>query len=473
MVYFHHAQLLGASVFVRGDADAAHRNANFAAVGVLVPPGGALGAVWEHAEELKSLARRVVGDSEDTTALESFWERHKGEDEDAGNGRTRQRGGSEAALPGLDLHDAWPKEHPALAVPEVMDLFGPLLFPLQRAVLARKRILFMGSPPVRKNALVVWLAALLGNVSHELGGAFSSEAQGLLRTQPLFSVGIHDIASLPRKEEQNGWLACTTDDILAEKKDLWDVLVRLPKQEALEVWPTLQTSSGQVIKASQRDSRRWNLLLEEMRRLRVQIGGRFADDDDVADPVHEDDQRPLLERQSTPDETYECNHYGRNESEAVEPPTWTAVAYRGFMWWASAGEASAWEEDEAKADEELLVGLTALGALSPTVSRKGSPDKDAQYARAAATILVAYFRRITERIFGTMTGIVEEADDASEEGVENEVIEIPGSDVREMGLDSWSQADRTVFVQDMMEKWYGRRAVIIDEGLTLCGVRIC
>lgn len=455
---------------MRGEADAEHRNANFVAVGVLVPLSGALGRVWEHAETLRGLAKGVMGNAEDTEALEAFWEKNQLESTAAaGDSKKRKRGESEATLPAFNLENAWPREHPALAVPDVMDLFGPLLFPLQRAVLARKRILFLGSAPVRGNALVVWLASVLGNVSRDVGGGLDAD---LLKTIPLFSVGIHDITTLPGRREGKGWLACTTDDILGEKKDLWDVLVKLPAQSQNRSWPTLTTSDGRIIKASQRDSRRWTLLQRELRRIRFQICGRYADDLGAESP-DEDDQRPLLERRRTSEDADDPALQPRDDGEAVEPPTWTAVAYRGFMWWASAGEASAWEEDEVKADEELLFDPPDMGSLSPTVDRKASAEREAEYARAVAIVLVAYFRRVTERILGTMTSIVEEADDDTEEGIQDDEVQIAGDDLRQMGLDRWSEADRTFFVQDMMEKWFERKAVVADDGLTLCGVRLC
>jgi hypothetical protein len=464
---------------VHGDADVEHRNANFVAVGVLVPVSGALGRVWEHAEELRGLAGDVLGKKEDVSGLDAFWDKWKAEEGSGdgngnGNGEKGRRGGSESTLPGVDKGILL-SDHPALGVTEGLHLFGPLLFPLQRAVLARKRILFLGSPPVRCNAEVVWLASVLGNVSGlELAGCLPEDAKDMLQTTPLFSIGIHDIAALPPKSDKKGnlkgWLACTTDSILAEKNNLWDVLVKLPTQSPNRTWPTLQTSDGRMIKASQRDLRRWNLLRRELRRLRFQFCGKYPDDVGT-ESVSENDQRPLLDRRRSSDMALSLQD--RDDSAAVEPPTWTSVAYRGFMWWASAGEASAWEEDEVQADEELLFDLpTDMAALSPTIGSKIQGEVEPDYARAAATVLVAYFRRVTERILGTLAGIVEEAEDGTEEGVLEDEVQIRGDDLRQMGLDRWSEADR-LLVGDMMEVWFGKKAVVVDEGLTLCGVRLC
>lgn len=40
--------------------------------------------------------------------------------------------------------------HPALSLPSLIDTFGPLTFPLYRAALLRKRILFVGDAPMEE-----------------------------------------------------------------------------------------------------------------------------------------------------------------------------------------------------------------------------------------------------------------------------------------------------------------------------------
>ena len=61
--------------------------------------------------------------------------------------RTRNRAVSTAsalAPPGQALSS----HHPALSLPVMLDTFGPLIFPLYKAALLRKRILLMGQAPV-------------------------------------------------------------------------------------------------------------------------------------------------------------------------------------------------------------------------------------------------------------------------------------------------------------------------------------
>ena len=61
--------------------------------------------------------------------------------------RTRSRAVSTAsalATPGQSLSS----HHPALSLPVFLDTFGPLVFPVYKAALLRKRILLVGQAPV-------------------------------------------------------------------------------------------------------------------------------------------------------------------------------------------------------------------------------------------------------------------------------------------------------------------------------------
>ncbi|PPJ55035.1 hypothetical protein CBER1_01458 [Cercospora berteroae] len=486
LIYFIQGDHAGVTAFAQEEADARQRNASFVAVGALISLShGQLGRSWTHAEELRRLAKVVVKQASDTEPLEEFWEQHRADNPnrtapsspvasraDGTNGLGRKRLASEATLAGFHAEWSWPLDHPALHVPSMLETFGPLLFPLHRAALARQRILLLGSPSVQHNANTVYLTSVLSTISQSFAETLPSEAEPILRGSPLFSVGIHDIPDLTaRAGDVGGWIATSTDDILADKKNLYDLLVKLPSQTATsKAWPELRTSSGRVIKASQRDLRRWNLLRRELRRLRRQTVTMFADE---SPSVSENDQRPLLERRDTSREAVgEVALQQRDDTEAVEPSSWSAMAYRGFMWWASAGDVSAWENEEFKADEELLFDMPDIGGMFPgTADQLTQEDKESEFARAAATLLVAYFRRVTESLLRPLVSIVEAADDATEEGIEEDEIRLDGDDLRAMGLDTWSELDKQ-FVKRMLKIWFGRDAAITDSGVRICGVRV-
>ena len=70
------------------------------------------------------------------------------ESKDKASGYKRKRSPS-CASGSLSQHTTIATEHPALSLPDLLSTFGPLLFPLHRAALLRKRILLLGSTPVQ------------------------------------------------------------------------------------------------------------------------------------------------------------------------------------------------------------------------------------------------------------------------------------------------------------------------------------
>jgi hypothetical protein len=50
----------------------------------------------------------------------------------------------------IDGKQTFPEYHPALSIIDYIEMFGPLIFPLHRAALLRKRILFITPAPVRQ-----------------------------------------------------------------------------------------------------------------------------------------------------------------------------------------------------------------------------------------------------------------------------------------------------------------------------------
>ena len=90
----------------------------------------------------------LVGGDEEEEVLGRFWEEVKGRARGEGEGESDGDGEVEGdAERGRD--ERLPGNHPALAIVRYMDTFGPLVFRLQQAALLRKRILFVGSAPVR------------------------------------------------------------------------------------------------------------------------------------------------------------------------------------------------------------------------------------------------------------------------------------------------------------------------------------
>jgi hypothetical protein len=512
VVYFIHGAYAGVGAFVQEEADKEHRNASFVAVGALVPLSyGRLGKSWLHVEALRSLAKAIVKDQEDKKPLEAYWDKHGNVE---GNNGAASPTANKSTIPGdhkrkrtlsdatgnFAVEEAMPLDHPALSMPTLVATFGPLLFPLYREALLRKRILLLGSAPVQEtcnlgksvlaaacrpptNGSLVYDLSILSNVPQSLRESVSTE-DGRAGFQAIFNVGVFDITEL--EKHKDGWIACTTDAILGEKKKLYDILVELPPRDTApgrKAWPTLRTSSGEIIKATQRDLRRYTSLCKELKRVRNCTGSEQPYHDAEREDVESDHEEtaPLVRpSMQTP------GHYGDDDDNAaniaeidtVEPESWSAMAYKSFMWWASAGEMDAWQEDEISTDQALLGNLPNLDNNMGTNQAAADEytDEDnldcTREAQKTAAILVAYFHRVTEAILQTLANNIEHADDDTEEGYEEDAIFISSDDMRRMGVDAWNQRDRG-FVQDSIRLYFKREAVIEEDGISMCGVRFC
>lgn len=497
LVYFVHGTYAGVSAFIQEEADEQHRNAYLVAIGALVPlTYGRLGKSWRHAAELRLLAKERVKDSHDCRALELFWWNNRqdetaAKDEpaspsmlrsksppDAGSRRKRARSDASANL--SSSGDYLTPDHPALSMTDLLKTFGPLVFPIHRAALLRKRILLLGSPPVQQTCNFVYNISILSSIPQPLSDIIQSNTEDLSRIQTLFSVGVHDIPFLKDKKRQSRWLACTTDDILSEKKALYDIIVKFPSQQSSikpGQWPQIRTADGKDLKATQRDLRRYRLLRSELQRT-TESRTRYQDDPGGTDNDDNSTITPLM-RAPTTTLLNEVKHADPGDHLVCESVSWTAVAYNGFMWWASAGEMQAWENEEARTDRQLLDEIPEasdlLRHINPSSSVSTSSEEDIMRREMAeATVLTAYFHRLTSGMLQPLADLVEDADDETVEGVAEEGILVSSDDVREMGLDVWSAGDRE-FVREAAELYFGRKAKV-DEyggGVRICGVRVC
>ncbi|CAG7951871.1 unnamed protein product [Penicillium salamii] len=501
LVYFVHEQYAGISAFLNYPAAEAERNAKMFAIGVLVPLStGRLGKSWRHAPKLKELTQKYAEDMSNMEPLMKYWDAYRigGTESSAPDSpidsplslrfrpgerldSNRTRAFSDALV--LDnFRPALTPFHPASSLPDFLESFGPLVFPLYRAALLRKRILFMGEVPVHTPCNYVYDLSLLASLPNSLLHLLPADRTPPLRPRPLFNVGIHDIPYLssfdPSRnmhdpETDPSWIACSTDTVLTMKPDLFDILITLPpphtKQAEERTFPKLSLINHTnpqhhlPLQATQRDARRHAML-----------------------------RRGLRTTDSDTDSTY-------SSSPVVEPVSWTRLAYTSFMWWASAGEnrdGLTEEEEEAQLEQDsrLLASVENLSLES---------DQPPEVA------MVAYFRRMTAQIFGTLAGVIARNDedgynepyaDDDDESVSRsrsigdespllrqrsgtssqrdslresgcEVVTVSVADMAEMGLDVWSVTDR-VFVEELIGLWWGREARVDCARIRCCGISV-
>ncbi|KAI1467260.1 uncharacterized protein F4812DRAFT_56870 [Daldinia caldariorum] len=536
LIYFVHDGFAGLSAFVNAPVeDTEVRNARMLAVGVLVPLSyGRLGRAWRHAEGLKTMASTFATSNKDIGILEEYWQKHQAKEESVApaesvgspsvafhhlpkqpQGHVRNRSASDGAalLPPGHRLSAY---HPAWSLTKLLDTFGPLIFPIYRAALLRKRILISCHAPIQEACNFVYDISILSNIPQPTYDHLSPGSPPH-RLRPLFSIGVHDIPFLvedskPRRNDNEvsegdqeagtGWIACTTDSILSKKDTLWDVLVTLPPPHSSNakrrVWPKIEGPGGIPIRASQRDLRRFRSLKAGLARLASQSSSS------ASPPT-----TPLQEASTSPNDPFLDE---AEEKQVVEPLSWTALAYSGFMWWASAGEKARTDmAEESALDAELLADLTGYRSpssssvrmeaplpppLPPPILLSASvvslPPADPNEARVELA-LIAYFHRLTTQILGTLAEVVE-GDEGEGELEENDDVEddaaalvddrrvddesggcgvrVSSEDMARMGLDVWSSAD-AAFVKAATAAYFGRRAYVEGKGVEVCGVRVC
>lgn len=304
-----------------------------------------------------------------------------------------------------------------------------------------------------------------------------------------------------------GWVACSTDDILVAKNQLYDTLVRIPPpytaQAAEKVWPRVSGKRGTEIKATQRDLRRYRTLRQELRhyhsRVPIQppLESLLRANSASAEPYS---NTTTFFSPENSQETFD-DASSTTAAQLAEPQSWSALAYSSFMWWASAGEKRTDIDEEAEHDAALLrdFGHPYNGSpirprsspwiMSPGAANLGDEiDPDAQPGMLEMAI-VAYFHRLTVLMLGTLSRVVEAAEDDEEDDMEQEAndaqalrgggqpnsngdVFVSSEDMARMGLDIWSEADRH-FVQELVEFYWGRNAEVQGAAVECCGIRIC
>jgi hypothetical protein len=337
------------------------------------------------------------------------------------------------------------------------------------------------TPATLAKVMLVYDISVLSTISSALAEILPSSASSLSRLNALFTIGVHDIPHLTtlKDSEQNSWIACTTDEILSMKTDLYDYIVELPLPGAIpQGWPRIKASTGGEFKATQRDLRRWRALKRALYISSKQP--RYTDEASDEGAIADDEGAGLLHSVDDWDDYHDdsSNPY----DPIVEPTSWSSLAYSGFMWWASAGERDAAMDAEEQQDAQLNGDLE--DAPPPPSSPRGYRDENGvengeeqeqRPAEVDSTLcmeLVAYFHRYSHQILSVATNIVDaESEDGTEADEGDEEIVINEEDLRRMGLDSWSAADAR-FAREVVEMYLGRRASVRGSGIECCGVRI-
>lgn len=376
--------------------------------------------------------------------------------------------------------------HPATKLIDMLDLFGPLLFPLHRAALLRKRILFISEAPVELACNIVYNFSVLSSFPRSLLPYIAETRPAARGLRPLFNVGVADIPTLTSKD---GWIACTTDDVLASKPELFDVVVFLPgesaRRAAQKQYPKILLSSPELLKhfpkhgakSTQRDAVRYESLVRGLKRYPPStITNPKPVQIPMAPEGPTDDVASILSSSTI-----------QSRGEVVETASWSRVAYTSLLWWATAGarrDGLTEEEEDERERDDILLGA----------------EEDEDVTKEVA--MVGYFRRLTGLMVQVISQMVQDEEESEDDGEgneesnsgsivvedeetgeehqhlipvqskeENEEVDVTTEDMAAMALDAWSSSDRK-FVEEFVRLYWQRHAKVRSGRVECCGVRI-
>lgn len=261
-----------------------------------------------------------------------------------------------------------------------------------------------------------------------------------------------------------GWIACSSDEILATKEALSDIRVKMTSLttdlSSNHGWPEIVGPDGGKLYASQRDLRRYITL-------RQCISRSQADEEEAESHDGSNDRTLLLPAKDLKPPRLDIEA----GSGIVEPESWASMAYSSYVLWASAADRSSALDDEVELDTSMFEAApgSSDGAKGPYERQSDMQRMPEVRSDALPRAVLAYFQRLTTMILTTLMDIVEVAGpDVAGEG---EHILVSREDMQALGLDPHSKGDR-VWVCAMLEVYFGRRATVQVVGIECCGVKL-
>lgn len=402
VVYFQHEGHIGVSVFMRRDGSAAERNARMRSIGLLMPlKAKSLGKCWQFLHSLRELLRSIMNRAEEghhviNQLMSQFYGLYEDTPPETDRALQHKHSSTEqykvstpmisepsygkertASKKSITRALSLSEDHPARCLIALVKEFGPLIFPVYRALIIGQRVMIFSEVPVKKACEYVYAFSLLSAIPLPMIEEFADASFRTPRVDVLFCIGVHDIPKLEEVQRRrasflNGeegtisWIACTTDSILQSKSKLYDVAITRRKDISKETtngsrW-MIHTSERVPIKASARDHIEYNLLIQQC----------FHQETDI--DQHEESPPTLS-----------------NMLQMCTIGALDDLLYNGYIWWASAGERFILRRnhlavcvlDHEQQHEELLMN-----------HETGTMETD----------IIAFFRRRTIKL---LTGILE------------------------------------------------------------------
>lgn len=214
-IYFRKGNYFGLACFANMPVESElERGARMKSVGILSPSYTLL---YRYMHFLENQVRHQLQCPGQYSPLEAFYEDKKAILPPTGNGLiTACPTSAWGATLNRCMHPEMKITHPAGCMSQFIRFFGEQIMVLWKFALLRRRILIFSPPPIGVVCYRVYCCCCLANVSLPgVGGAVPE-------FRPFFYINVADITTLAT---ELSYVACTTEKIFEEKKDLYDVYV--------------------------------------------------------------------------------------------------------------------------------------------------------------------------------------------------------------------------------------------------------
>ncbi|XP_029018266.1 DENN domain-containing protein 11-like [Betta splendens] len=214
-IYFRKGSYFGLACFANMAVESTvERGARMKSVGILSPSYTLL---YRYMSFLEHQVRLQLQSPGHYSPLEAFYEDKRALLSPSGdNVVTMCPASAWGAAINHSMHPEMKITHPAGCMSQFIRFFGEQIMVLWKLALLRRRILIFSPPPVGVVCYRVYCCCCLANISIPGVGVAVPEFR------PFFYVNVADISAL---ENELSYVACTTEKIFEEKKDLYDVYV--------------------------------------------------------------------------------------------------------------------------------------------------------------------------------------------------------------------------------------------------------
>ncbi|KAF3689085.1 Protein LCHN [Channa argus] len=213
-IYFRKGSYFGLACFANMAVESVlERGARMKSVGILSPSYTLL---YRYMHFLENQVRHQLHCPGQYSPLEAFYEDKKAVLPPTGNGLVTACPTWSVTTINRCMHPEMKITHPAGCMSQFIQFFGEQIMVLWKFALLRKRLLIFSPPPVGVVCYRVYCCCCLANVSLPGFGVSVPELR------PFFYINIADITAL---ETELSYVACTTEKIFQEKKELYDVYV--------------------------------------------------------------------------------------------------------------------------------------------------------------------------------------------------------------------------------------------------------